>query len=151
MLSGEATNTNFIVFGLIWPGLEPTIYHTRGEHTNNYATDAVLFLKTKLTEAIFYYKFDHMHALNLCNIPVHMNVDRWHRVIYWRLLGRWTLSLISSHKLMEILQCRQLVKLNVLNVFIPYGQWLIYLNNLISKTNTINKKTFIVYKSSHNE
>ena len=52
---------------------------------------------------------------------------------------------------MEVLQCRQLVKLNVLNVFIPYGQWLIYLNNLISKTNTINKKTFIVHKSSHNE
>jgi len=28
MLSGEATNTNFIVFGLTRPGLEPTIYHT---------------------------------------------------------------------------------------------------------------------------
>jgi hypothetical protein len=32
VLSREATNTNFIVFGLIQPGLEPTIYHTRGEH-----------------------------------------------------------------------------------------------------------------------
>ena len=41
MLSGEATNTNFIVFGLTRPGLEPTIYRTRGEHTNHYATDAV--------------------------------------------------------------------------------------------------------------
>jgi hypothetical protein len=29
MLSGEATNTNFIVFGLTSPGLELTIY----EHT----------------------------------------------------------------------------------------------------------------------
>jgi len=28
VLSGEATNTNFIVFGLTRPGLEPTIYHT---------------------------------------------------------------------------------------------------------------------------
>jgi hypothetical protein len=28
LLSGEATNTNFIVFGLIWPALEPTIYRT---------------------------------------------------------------------------------------------------------------------------
>ena len=37
----EATNTNFIVFGLIRPGLEPTIYHTRGEHANHYAIDAV--------------------------------------------------------------------------------------------------------------
>jgi hypothetical protein len=33
VLSGEATNTNFIVFGLTPLVLEPTIYHTRGEHT----------------------------------------------------------------------------------------------------------------------
>ena len=32
----EATNTNFIVFGLTRPGLEPTIDHTRGEHANHY-------------------------------------------------------------------------------------------------------------------
>jgi len=31
VLSGEATNTNFIVFGLTRPGLEPTIYRIRGE------------------------------------------------------------------------------------------------------------------------
>jgi hypothetical protein len=36
VLIGEATNTNFIVFGLTRPGLEPTIYCTRGEHTNHY-------------------------------------------------------------------------------------------------------------------
>jgi hypothetical protein len=36
-LSREATNTNFIVFGLTWPGLEPMIYHIRGEqHANHY-------------------------------------------------------------------------------------------------------------------
>jgi hypothetical protein len=40
MLSGEATNTNLIVFGLTRPGIEPTIYHTQGEHANHYATDA---------------------------------------------------------------------------------------------------------------
>ena len=28
VLRGEATNTNFIVFGLTRPGLEPTIYRT---------------------------------------------------------------------------------------------------------------------------
>ena len=38
MLRGEATNTNFIVFGLTRPGLEPTIYRTRGVH------DAVAWL-----------------------------------------------------------------------------------------------------------
>ena len=38
MLSGETTNTNVIVFGLIRPGLDPTIYSTRGEHANHYIT-----------------------------------------------------------------------------------------------------------------
>ena len=41
MLSGEATNTNLIVFGLTRPGIEPTIYRTRGEHADHYASDAV--------------------------------------------------------------------------------------------------------------
>jgi hypothetical protein len=36
VLNGEATNSNFIVFGLTRSGLEPTIYHTRGEHANHY-------------------------------------------------------------------------------------------------------------------
>ena len=39
MLSGETTNTNFIVFGLTRLGLEPTIYRTLGEHANNCTTD----------------------------------------------------------------------------------------------------------------
>jgi hypothetical protein len=42
MFIGEATNTNFIVFGLTQSGLELTIYHTRWEHANHYITDAVL-------------------------------------------------------------------------------------------------------------
>ena len=41
VLSGEATYTNLIVFGLIRPGLEPTIYHIRGKHANHYVIDAV--------------------------------------------------------------------------------------------------------------
>jgi hypothetical protein len=41
LLSGEATNTNFIVFGLTRSGLEPMIYRTLGEHTNHYTTNAV--------------------------------------------------------------------------------------------------------------
>jgi hypothetical protein len=44
VLCGEATDTNFKVFGLIRPGLEPKIYRTRGEHANHYATNAALFL-----------------------------------------------------------------------------------------------------------
>ena len=42
MLTGEGTNINFIVFGWIRPGFEPTIYPTQGEHANHYATDAVI-------------------------------------------------------------------------------------------------------------
>jgi hypothetical protein len=41
MLRGEATNISFIVFGLTRLGLEPTIYHTRGEHANHYTTEVV--------------------------------------------------------------------------------------------------------------
>jgi hypothetical protein len=40
VLSGEATDTNFIAFGLSRPGLEPTIDHTQVEHSNHYATEA---------------------------------------------------------------------------------------------------------------
>ena len=39
MLSREAANTNFIVFGLTTSGLKPTICHTQGEHANYYTTD----------------------------------------------------------------------------------------------------------------
>jgi hypothetical protein len=35
VLSRKATNTNFIVFGLTRPGLEPTIYRIRGEHADH--------------------------------------------------------------------------------------------------------------------
>jgi len=41
MLSAEATNTNFIVFGLTRPGLKSITYHTQGDHANHYITDVV--------------------------------------------------------------------------------------------------------------
>ena len=47
VLSGEATHTNFIVLDLIRPGLEPTIYRTRGEHSNHYATDEPTIYRTR--------------------------------------------------------------------------------------------------------
>jgi hypothetical protein len=43
VLSGEATNTNFIIFGLTRPGIEPTIYRIRDEHATHYTTNAVYF------------------------------------------------------------------------------------------------------------
>jgi hypothetical protein len=47
VLSGEATNTNFIVFGMTGPGLKPTIYRSRGEHVDHYTTDGVQYLLAK--------------------------------------------------------------------------------------------------------
>ena len=41
LLNAACLAENFIVFGMTRPGLEPTIYRTRGEHANHYATDAV--------------------------------------------------------------------------------------------------------------
>jgi hypothetical protein len=43
VFSGEATNSNFIIFGLTRSGLEPTMYCTRGEHVNHYDTDAIIW------------------------------------------------------------------------------------------------------------
>ena len=40
----EAANTNCIVFGLIGPWFETTIYRTRDEHANHYTTDAVSYV-----------------------------------------------------------------------------------------------------------
>ena len=37
----KVTYCNFTVFDLTRPGLEPTIYRTRGEHANHYTIDAV--------------------------------------------------------------------------------------------------------------
>ena len=48
MLSGEATNTNFIVFALAWPGLEITICRTRGKYANYYTTDVVFYASVML-------------------------------------------------------------------------------------------------------
>ena len=45
--SGEATITNFIVFGLTLSELWPTICHTRGGHTNHYTTHAVKQSRSK--------------------------------------------------------------------------------------------------------
>jgi hypothetical protein len=38
-LAEKQQKKNVIVFGLTRWGLEPMIYHTRGEHANHYTTD----------------------------------------------------------------------------------------------------------------
>ena len=72
MLSGEATNTNFIVFGLTRPGLESTIYHTRSEYANHYTTDAVSFIgrinSTNIFEQMRFESIDNDLKKFLCEI-----------------------------------------------------------------------------------
>jgi hypothetical protein len=36
VLSGETTNTHFIIFDLTLPGIEPMIYQTRDKHSSHY-------------------------------------------------------------------------------------------------------------------
>ena len=38
----DAANTNYMFFVLIWPGLEPTMYHTQFEHASHYTTGICL-------------------------------------------------------------------------------------------------------------
>ena len=40
-----------IVFGMTRQGLEPTIYRTRGEHSNHYATDVVRIIRSCMDAA----------------------------------------------------------------------------------------------------
>ena len=44
MLSGEAVNTNLIVFGLTKPWLTPMIYWSRGQHAIHYTGEVVIYI-----------------------------------------------------------------------------------------------------------
>jgi hypothetical protein len=54
MPGGEATNTNFIVFGLTRSRLEPTSYRTRGEQANHYTIDEPTSYRTQGEQANHY-------------------------------------------------------------------------------------------------
>jgi hypothetical protein len=68
VLSGDATNTNSIVFGLIQPGLELTIYRIRCDHANHYTTDAVLIMSwtQEYAEAIMFFNQQYVGYLFRC-------------------------------------------------------------------------------------
>ena len=51
VLTREAKISICIVFGMTRPGLDPTIYSTRGEHSNHYATDAVRIIRSCIDAA----------------------------------------------------------------------------------------------------
>jgi hypothetical protein len=58
MLSGEATNANYIVFGLTPSGLEPMIYFKRGKYAYLYTTYAVYSI---FYQALIYFRHTHMN------------------------------------------------------------------------------------------
>ena len=64
VLSREATNTNFIVFGLIKSGLKPTIYHTKGKNANHYTTDVVIIFEKCQLIIFSNTEINHMTDLN---------------------------------------------------------------------------------------
>jgi hypothetical protein len=70
MLSREATNTNFIVFGLTRSGLKPTIDRTRDKHANNFTTDAVYKMYICRKVQPFYVKVNN-HLLDLQSADQH--------------------------------------------------------------------------------
>ena len=41
MLSKKAPSTIFWVFGMTWPGIEPLVFQTIGEHSNHYTNGLV--------------------------------------------------------------------------------------------------------------
>ena len=53
MLSREAVNTSFIVYGLTWLGLEPMIYHTLGKHANHLYTTNVIYVGWRNVRIIY--------------------------------------------------------------------------------------------------
>jgi hypothetical protein len=86
VLSGEATNTNFIVFGLTQPGLEPTIYRTRGEHTNHYATDGVhQKIDGSFIQNVFYFEHTTQYIAKLFPYGGHGNDPHFAPVAYSKL------------------------------------------------------------------
>jgi hypothetical protein len=56
LLSGETANTNVIVFTLTRSGLEPMLYHTRGEHANHYTADVVSSITTTKINKRYYFQ-----------------------------------------------------------------------------------------------
>ena len=74
VLSGEATNTNFIVIGLTRSGLEPMIYHTRGEHANHYYETLIenAFLYSMLSLGAFVLLLIYLHpkTFSLFGFPI---------------------------------------------------------------------------------
>jgi hypothetical protein len=93
MLRGEATNTNFIVFGLTISRLEPTAYHTRGEH---YTTNPSLKDRyVPYSDTLSWFRANQSFLL-LLQIPI---VFSWKTKRSWPdpLISRYIIQMMSFH------------------------------------------------------
>jgi hypothetical protein len=97
-----ATNTNFIIFGLIWPGLQSTLYRTRGENANHYATDAVVcYLEVSFIDSNLLYRRVIMTCLTVLLVKlIHPKQDLYFQysnnlIIYTCISFDWSLFTMS--------------------------------------------------------
>ena len=104
MLSGEATNINFIIFGLTRSGLELTIHRTRGEHANHYTTDAVTtnraYSQSKMCVIITAAKIS-----TNCHVFISSTIFYWCSLIWNSMPAAITLGNIEYDTCIEILEC----------------------------------------------
>ena len=95
VLSKEATNTNVIVFGLTWPGLEHMIYRTRGEHANHYAIDSLSNYDK------YHYIINCLRSRIFFTLKINIHVpSTWYTEEWCRISIIWLMSisiLIKSH------------------------------------------------------
>ena len=111
MLSGEATNTNFIAFGLTRPRLKHTIYCTWGEHATHYVTDAVFYHHFILLVQMVYLNLSfNFWSKFVFMIQFKINFDLWP----WKSIGfqillrtKYVPSSVKIHWRMLILECSQ--------------------------------------------
>ena len=88
MHNREAADANFVVFGLTWSGLEPTIYRIRNEHANYNATDAVMHIRIdmklicSLLAWLFYLFFYFIFSGGMLINIILCRYSRWNRVEY---------------------------------------------------------------------
>ena len=101
VLNGDATNTNFIVFGLTRLRLEPTIICT-WEYANHYTTNAVHFRRRKDLDANIYFRVWQTEVLNAATPTVYLHCNRTSSIFListWRMFQVRSVWFFSTSKL----------------------------------------------------
>lgn len=99
----EKTDTNFNVYGLIRPGIEPTTPCTHGEHANHYTTEAVFITrKDQQDYQVFSSLRDVGHVSGSCRcLPTTFDFSKVRN--YLRLVWKGDVLSLSGHYLSTFL------------------------------------------------